>query len=221
MALKLTPDGKPLLELGGRGQPSDTGCTEDSGEVLRAAGPFNRPTRIVPSPSGDLYVSDGYRNSRVHRFSAEGTLINSWGTPGKTGPTEFQVSHSLWVDRKGLVYVCDRDNNRMQIFSSDGEVISQWTDLHHPTDIYVGADETIYICEKHEVQGYWISVRDTKVETLWSAGTLPDSTRSGSTPVETSTERSRRIRLLPSGRGRASDISALRHPVGVGFVSTI
>ena len=160
MTLKLTPDGKPLLELGGRGQPSDTGCTEDSGEVLRAAGPFNRPTRIVPSPSGDLYVSDGYRNSRVHRFSAEGTLINSWGTPGKTGPTEFQVPHSLWVDRKGLVYVCDRDNNRMQIFSSDGEFISQWTDLHHPTDIYVGADETIYICEKHEVQGYWISVRD-------------------------------------------------------------
>ena len=116
VALKLTQAGAVLLELGKRGQPSDTGCTEDEGEVLRAAGPFNRPTRLSPSPSGDLYVSDGYRNSRVHRFAAGGSLLTSWGEPGRTAPGEFYSPHSLWIDRDGLVYVCDRRNNRIQIF---------------------------------------------------------------------------------------------------------
>ena len=108
VALKLTPAGEVLLELGNRGQPSDTGCTEDEGEVLRAAGPFNRPTRLSPSPSGDLYVSDGYRNSRVHRFAAGGSLLTSWGEPDRTAPGEFYSPHSVWIDQDGLVYVCDR-----------------------------------------------------------------------------------------------------------------
>ena len=164
VALKLTLDGMSLLELGTRGQPSDTGCTEDEGEVLRAAGPFNRPTRMFPSPSGELYVSDGYRNSRVHRFSTDGRLISSWGTPGKTAPGEFRSPHSLWVDKEGLVYVCDRSNNRIQIFSATGEFIAQWTDVHLPTDLYIDADETFYISERpdNEPLESSISVRDKR-----------------------------------------------------------
>ena len=127
VASKMALNGGTLLELGTRGQPSDTGCTEDSGEVLQAAGPFNRPTQIFPAPSGDLYVSDGYRNCRVHRFSPEGRLISSWGTPGRTGPGEFRVPHSVWVDRDGHVFVCDRDNSRIQIFSLTGELIATWS----------------------------------------------------------------------------------------------
>ena len=114
-AFKYTPDGKPLLTLGIRGQFSDTGCTQDGALVPRAAGPFNKPTKLVPAPSGDLYVSDGYRNSRVHRFTANGELISSWGTPGKSAPGEFHLPHSVWVDTQGLVYVCDRENSRVQI----------------------------------------------------------------------------------------------------------
>ena len=160
IALKLKLDGEPLLELGSRGHPSDTGCTEDSGEVLRASGPFNRPTRMIPSPSGEVYVSDGYRNSRVHRFSADGALISSWGSPGNTSPGEFHVPHSVWVDRQGVLYVCDRKNNRIQIFSGSGEFISQWTNVDHPTDLYIDADETVYLYERHDTSGDWISVRD-------------------------------------------------------------
>ena len=89
VALKLTLDGQPLLELGNRGRPSDTGCTEDEGSVLPAGEPFNRPTRLSPSPSGDLYVSDGYRNSRVHRFSGQGPLLASWGEPGNDVPGQL------------------------------------------------------------------------------------------------------------------------------------
>ena len=102
VALKFTLDGRVLMILGTRGQPSDTGCTEDSGTVLRAAEPFNKPAGMVRSPSGDLYVADGYRNSRVHRFSANGDLISSWGNPGKTAPNEFHVPHCLWVNRQGV-----------------------------------------------------------------------------------------------------------------------
>ena len=83
VALKFTLEGKPLLVLGQRGVHSDTGC-ETAGDVApRSAGPFNYPTELVPAPSGDLYVSDGYRNARVHRFSSDGRLISSWGEPGQ------------------------------------------------------------------------------------------------------------------------------------------
>ena len=78
VAMKYTLDGKPLQIIGTHGVYSDTGC-EVAGEVApRAAGPFNYLTELVPSPSGDLYISDGYRNARVHRFTADGQLISSW-----------------------------------------------------------------------------------------------------------------------------------------------
>ena len=147
VALKLTGDGKLLLIMGDRGKPSDSGCTEDAVLALRAAGPFNKPTGMVPSPSGDLYVSDGYRNCRVHRFSAAGNLISSWGEPGNTAPNEFFVPHGIWVDKQGLVYACDRDNSRVQVFSATGEFQAMWTDLHRPTAIYMDANETAYVSE--------------------------------------------------------------------------
>lgn len=147
VAMKYTTDGQLLQTLGTRGQPSDTGCEIDGGTVLRAAGPFNKPSEMVPSPSGDLYVTDGYRNSRVHRFSPDGTLKHSWGSPGTSAPGEFLVPHSLWVDKEGTVFVCDRDNNRVQVFSESGEFIDQWTDTYRPCDIYMDADENVYICD--------------------------------------------------------------------------
>src|SRR5881396_4128415 len=141
VALKFTLDGKPLMVLGTRGKPSDTGATKDIELPPRSAGPFNKPTEMVVAPSGDLYVSDGYRNSRVHRFSGDGRLLASWGTPGKSAPGEFHLPHSLWVDRQGAVYVCDRENNRIQVFTATGEPLAQWTDIHRPTDIYIDTRE--------------------------------------------------------------------------------
>jgi DNA-binding beta-propeller fold protein YncE len=147
VALKFTLDGRPLSVLGERGKPSDTGCEEDGALVPRAAGPFNKPTEMVVAPSGDLYVTDGYRNSRVHRFSHEGRLIESWGTPGKSAPGEFHLPHSLWVDRQGTVYVCDRENNRIQVFTAAGRYLAQWTDIHRPTDIYIDAENIVYVSD--------------------------------------------------------------------------
>src|SRR5438552_11066944 len=77
VAVKFTLDGRPLMVLGKRGQASDTGATKDIELPPRSAGPFNKPTEMMVAPSGDLYVSDGYRNSRVHRFSSQGALLDS------------------------------------------------------------------------------------------------------------------------------------------------
>ena len=147
VALKFTLDGRPLVVLGERGKHSDTGCEEDAALVPRAAGPFNKPTEMVVHPSGELYVTDGYRNSRVHRFSADGKLLDSWGTPGKSAPGEFHLPHSMWIDPQGTVYVCDRENNRIQVFTTTGQYLTQWTDIHRPTDIYMDAHEVVYISD--------------------------------------------------------------------------
>ena len=148
VALKFTLDGKPLMVLGTRGQASDTGATKDIELPPRSAGPFNKPTEMMVAPSGDLYVSDGYRNSRVHRFSSQGALLDSWGKPGKEEPGEFHLPHSLWVDIQGQVYVCDRENSRIQVFTAQGRFISQWRDIHKPTDIYFDAQEIAYVSEQ-------------------------------------------------------------------------
>ena len=105
---KCTYDGEIMMTLGTKNQPSDTGYDgKDYHSIKRSAGPFNRPTSLGIGPSGDLYVSDGYGNSRVHKFSPDGKLIKSWGEPGK-GPGEFSIVHTLCVAKNGTVYVSDR-----------------------------------------------------------------------------------------------------------------
>ena len=148
VALKFTLDGRPLMVIGERGKASDTGATKDIELPPRSAGPFNKPTEMMVAPSGDLYVSDGYRNSRVHRFSSQGALIDSWGKPGKTEPGEFHLPHSLWVDRGGQIYVCDRENSRIQVFTGAGKYLSQWKDIHKPTDIVFDKQEIVYVSEQ-------------------------------------------------------------------------
>ncbi len=147
VAMKYTLDGKPLQLLGTHGEYSDTGCENAGDLVPRAAGPFNYLTEMVPSPSGDLYISDGYRNARIHRFSNEGQLKQSWGQPGKTEPNHFHLPHSLLVDDEGTVFVCDRENHRIQVFSSDGEFSSIWTDIQRPMDISEDKDGILHVSE--------------------------------------------------------------------------
>ena len=147
VAMKYNLRGRPVMALGNRGLPSDTGCEELGGKVLRAGEPFNAPTGMVDSPSGDLYVSDGYCNCRVHRFTADGKYISSWGEPGNTAPGEFHMPHAVWIDREGNVYVVDRNNSRVQVFTGTGQFLSQWTDMEYPTGIWMDSEETVYVCE--------------------------------------------------------------------------
>ncbi len=150
---KFTPEGKLLQVLGSKDQPSDTGYVPQSGglheslaTITHGGPPFNRPTGIALSPSGEIYVSDGYGNARVHKFTPDGTLLFSWGEPGNA-PGQFSLPHSIWVDKRERVWVADRENNRIQIFDARGEFLSQWTDLDHPTGIFIDDEETGYVSE--------------------------------------------------------------------------
>jgi sugar lactone lactonase YvrE len=144
---KYTPNGKLLMTLGTMNTPSDTGYNgKDTRTVTRAGGPFNRPTNIAIGPKGDLYVSDGYGNCRVHQFSPTGQLKRSWGTPGQ-GPGEFFLPHGIAVHSDGRVFVCDRENDRVQIFSPDGEYLSEWTDTRRPTHLVFDAQGRAYVSE--------------------------------------------------------------------------
>lgn len=144
---QFTPDGKLLMTLGTMNTPSDTGYDgRTTPSVARSAGPFNRPTNIAIGLKGDIFVSDGYGNARVHVFSPTGQLKRSWGTPGR-GPGQFHLPHGIAIDANGRVYVCDRESDRIQIFSPDGEYLEEWTDTQRPTHIVFDAEGRAYVTE--------------------------------------------------------------------------
>jgi hypothetical protein len=146
VCLVYTLDGKPIQMLGRHGVHSDTGCERAGDLCPRAAGPFNYPAEMVPGPGGDLFVADGYRNARVHRFAPDGNLKFSWGEPGKTESGHFHLPHSLVV-HEGLVYVCDRENHRLQVFDLDGKFVAVWTDIQRPMDITLDKDGMLVVSE--------------------------------------------------------------------------
>lgn len=147
---KHAPSGEVLLTLGTRGQPGQPGA------------PFNMPTHAVEAPNGNIVVSDGYGQNRMHRFSASGEHILSFGggesvflqqrfgtgpadgTPG-TEPGQFNVPHDVMVDRDSRVYVLDRENNRWQVFSMDGVLESVCAGLDHPNKIVIDRDGSFHL----------------------------------------------------------------------------
>ena len=140
-------DGTFRQQIGPLGPRSDTGYDgSDVNSVQYGGPPFNRPTNLAVAPSGDLYVSDGYGNSRVHHFGADGELIHSWGEPGSR-PGEFRLPHSAWVHTDGRVFVADRQNDRIQIFSSTGEFLTEWLDVQRPQDIFIDSNGLVYVGE--------------------------------------------------------------------------
>jgi hypothetical protein len=130
---KYTADGKFLMELGDRGQPSSTGTINSAAywEVQQAAGPFNQPTKAIETAWGDIYVTDGYGNARVHVFSSEGELKFSWGELGQK-PGQFQLPHDILIDEQGIMYVAEMENLRVQLFSRDGKFMDQWLGIDRP-----------------------------------------------------------------------------------------
>jgi DNA-binding beta-propeller fold protein YncE len=150
-----TAEGRLLLTLGTNGRPSDTGATSiDYRTVQRAGPPFNYPTNLAVGPSGDLYVTDGYGNARVHRFARDGRLVQSWGEPG-SGAGQFQVPHGLAVGADGTVYVADRENSRVQLFTPEGVYRGEWTDVARPCQLAIDRDGWIYVAELGFQVGRW------------------------------------------------------------------
>ncbi len=160
---KFNPDGQLQWTLGTPGVPRPPGV------------PFNLPTDLAVAPDGCLFVSDGYGNSKVHKYSAEGVLLYSWGEPG-TGPGQFNLVHSVWVDSDYQVYICDRENNRIQIFDGDGRYLKEWTGFLQPDKLWFDESETIFMAEiRHRVT---ILDRQGEVLAQWGeAGDQPNQFR--------------------------------------------
>jgi DNA-binding beta-propeller fold protein YncE len=121
-----TPDGKVLLTIGIPGKPAPP----------LSGAPFHRCTHTALSPRGELYVSDGYGNARVHKYAPDGRLLFSWGEPG-TDPGQFNIPHNIACDRDGWVYVADRENHRVQVFDGNGRFETQWVNMHRPSGLYL------------------------------------------------------------------------------------
>ena len=134
-----TLDGKVLMTLGISGKPAP----------FMSGNPFNRCTHLAINPtSGDFYVSDGYGNARVHKYSPDGKLLFSWGESG-TGPGQFNIAHNIATDKDGWVYVADRENHRIQVFDGNGKFETQWTDMAKPCGLYIdqSGDQRVYVGE--------------------------------------------------------------------------
>ena len=132
-----TLDGKILMTIGNPGNSSS----------LFSGEPFNRCTHTATDPdSGEIFVTDGYGNSKIHKYTPDGKLIKSWGEPG-TGEGEFNIIHNIASDNNGYLYVCDRENHRIQVFDKNGRFEDAWSNVHRPCAIYIDNDQRVYVAE--------------------------------------------------------------------------
>jgi hypothetical protein len=119
-------DGTLLLEIGTPGTPAP----------FMSGLPFHRCTHTALSPQGEIYVSDGYGNSRVHKYAPDGRYLKGWGETG-TDPGQFNLVHNVTCDPDGWVYVADRENHRIQVFDGEGRFETQWVNLHRPCAMFM------------------------------------------------------------------------------------
>lgn len=121
------PDGTLLRTLGTPDFPAPTFW----------GNPFNMPTGVAFAANGDLFVSDGYGNHRVHCFAPDLTRRHSWGSPG-SGPGQFGIVHYVDIDAKDRVYIVDREYDRIQLFDTAGTHLADWTGFDQPSDLAFG-----------------------------------------------------------------------------------
>ena len=133
--LKLSPTGKVLMVLGKEGVPGNGPDT------------FDGPSGVAIAPNGDIFVTDGHGppNGRVMKFTKDGKFIKTWGHLG-AGPGDFNGPHDICIGgSQNRVFVADRNNNRIQVFDQDGNFVAAWKQFGHPSSVFVGKDDTIYV----------------------------------------------------------------------------
>ncbi len=141
---KFDRDGNLLMVTGERGVAGED------------ADHFNMPTDIAVAPDGSFYVSDGYGNSRIVKFSSDGSYLTSWGSKG-TAPVQFDVPHSIALDSQGRVYVADRCNARLQIFDEAGKFIAEWksASLGRPWAVRINAAGNLFLIDGGDQSEFW------------------------------------------------------------------
>lgn len=134
LVLKLSPIGRVLLVLGRKGVAAEADWL------------FNQPTDVAFGKNREIYVADGYGNSRVVKFDRDGKFLKAWGKYG-SGQGEFNLPHTIAVDREGNVYVGDRENMRIQIFDADGRFLKEWTGIGYPYGLFITSDQHVWMID--------------------------------------------------------------------------
>ena len=134
VVLELDHDGRVLLVLGKKGRGAE-------GDWL-----FNAPADVGFGSDGSIYVADGYGNSRIVKFDRDGRYLTAWGRYGKA-PGEFNLPHTVVVDRQDRVYVGDRENRRIQIFDANGKFLQQWPDVGYPYGLFLDGDDHVWMAD--------------------------------------------------------------------------
>jgi peptidylamidoglycolate lyase len=137
--VKFTEDGKQLMTLGKKGVTGDN-SSHDS---------FDGPTDVAIAKNGDIFVTDGYDNSRVVKFDKNGKFLMIIGGVKGAGIGQFSLPHRVAIDSKGEVVIQDRVNKRIQFWTQDGKFIKQWTDLGlmYPAGMDLLPDDTLYLSD--------------------------------------------------------------------------
>jgi hypothetical protein len=177
MVIKFNPEGRVLLVLGrkwelveGRPHQPEGGAQPPAPQDWR----FNRPTDVTWDPAGNIYVADGYNNSRVAKFDKNGNWIKAWGERG-TGPGQFNIPHTISSDAQGNIYVGDRTNRRIQVFDSDGKFLRQFTNVEQPWAICItpGPNQVLYSADANSGKIFKLDLKGTLLGTLGKFGKQP------------------------------------------------
>ena len=139
VARKFAPDGKLMLTLGTLGV---AGVDESH---------FHSPTGITFTPNGDIFVADGYGNSRIVHFDKTGRFIKAWGTLG-TEPGQFSIPHAIVSDSKGRLYVAARNNVRIQVFDAEGKLLDIWNNILVPWGFWMSPTDELWVCGSSPMQ---------------------------------------------------------------------
>jgi hypothetical protein len=162
--LKFTNDGSELVMRLKDPQPV---MTEEETRANRNPGPLNfgQPAVLAFLPDGHFLLGDGYYNGRIVKYTTDGEYVMEFGSVG-TGPGQFDLIHGIAVDRNGRIYVSDRMNQRIQVFTEDGEYIEEWPDIYDPVGIFIDQNDAVWVLDatlnrmhKYSLEGelldYW------------------------------------------------------------------
>ena len=162
---KFSRDGRILMHIGNAGNTPGDNTTPYA---------FNRPTAVAFEPNGDFWVSDGYVNSRVLKYNKDGEFVLQIGGKKGTADGEFDTVHDVALDARGRVYVADRENRRVQIFSPDGKFLTKWTNVGSPWGLaYNAKDGTFYVADGYANRILKVNLEGQVLGTYGKFGKIP------------------------------------------------
>ncbi len=173
MVIEFNPEGRVVMVFGRKPEAVEH-PTAGQTEPPKPEWEFDRPTDVTWDAVGDLFVSDGYGNSRVVKYDKDGNWVKAWGRRG-TAPGEFHTPHTIVADAKGNVYVGDRENRRIQVFDSDGNFLKQWTNVGAPWALCItpGTRQVIYSSDSAVGRIYKLDLNGTVLGAFGKPGKQP------------------------------------------------